>query len=504
METMPRNFSTSNDGLNFEYQKIAVGDRDIDIDTTGDGVLDTRQINEASNARVFKYRIPGKTNEYIMMFMGATVGGSQRRNIYLAWSDDGREWTAQKEPLILASSIADGSFTNLSAPTLVEKDNRLYVTVHASSSMSNARVSAHLIELNKDLSAFHYHGIAYESSPIGQSPDYGRVGGRSYIHLDDTWYMFYEAGQRGSTRIALARTWSDIQLQEINNIVIENGSPALTVGQGRPFVISYEVVKLNGNAVTDLSSSQIEYTIGNTDIIQMLDGQFFANATGSTPVTISVTIDGKTVQGSIVVEVIDGDPWAFVDDRFQLEYTSYWSISQGTNANNVNTITQNLEDGFISMIKTNDSTQGTTYNFTYRYLTKTFEAQTQPGVTFETRARLDPDILTTGAEFTVRANNRQYKLYLAWDPISLTGHIKDAVSGTIQSYELDTTQYHIYRVIVDPDGLTYSVYVDGTKVFDTDFKTGSGSNLVKLGFDTNTRGSVDIDYFKLKWGVELP
>ena len=77
--------ASSTNGIDFQYEGAAV---------TAD-MFD--RISEASYARVFRYTLPGRDNRYIMLLMGNHQG---TRNIYLAWSKDGRKWEPRRTPLL--------------------------------------------------------------------------------------------------------------------------------------------------------------------------------------------------------------------------------------------------------------------------------------------------------------------------------------------------------------------------------------------------------------------
>ena len=77
--------ASSTNGIDFQYEGVAVTTEMFD------------RISEASYARVFRYTLPGRDNRYIMLLMGNHQG---TRNIYLAWSKDGRKWEPRRTPLL--------------------------------------------------------------------------------------------------------------------------------------------------------------------------------------------------------------------------------------------------------------------------------------------------------------------------------------------------------------------------------------------------------------------
>ncbi len=165
----------STNGIIFTYDSIAVRTSDFN------------DITEASYARVFEYTIPSKSNKYIMLLMGNN-GGS--RKIYLAWSDDGKDWTTQPTPLI---SPTAGEGTNIAAPYFYPWNDNYYVIYHASSG------KMHITEIGANFDQEKHLGLFYQD-PLGI-----RAAGPTFFTEGKVQYMFHIRGKRGQTDIALAK-----------------------------------------------------------------------------------------------------------------------------------------------------------------------------------------------------------------------------------------------------------------------------------------------------------
>ncbi len=170
--------ASSTDGINWTYEGEAI----TTADYTG--------ISEASYARVFEYTIPSKGNKFIMLFMGNNGG---TRKIYLAWSDDGLNWTPQLVPLI---SPGSGESGNLSGPHYFPWNGNQYVAYHASSG------NIHITEVGAEFDQENHLGVLYNST--SGAPDNGRSAAPTFYTSDNTMYMFYEQGGRLSAKIAYA------------------------------------------------------------------------------------------------------------------------------------------------------------------------------------------------------------------------------------------------------------------------------------------------------------
>lgn len=167
------------DGINFTYERKALGTSDFV------GLMET------SYAKVFKYTIPSKNNTYIMLLMGNTT--ANKRNIYLAWSNDGLNWTTQKNPLI-TSNASEG--TNLSGPTYFPWNGKHYVVYHASSG------NVHITEVGANFDLENHLGVLHDSDDV---IDRGRTASANFVYDGEDLYMFYEQGDRLGGVLAYAK-----------------------------------------------------------------------------------------------------------------------------------------------------------------------------------------------------------------------------------------------------------------------------------------------------------
>lgn len=184
-------YATSDDLLNWTYGGICVTANDFS--PTGSG------LSEASYARVYEHEVPGLGNKYIMTLMvtGSATGG--HRNIYWAYSDDGKVWTPVQESL-LDPMMAEEYKGNFSGAYFMEWDGRYYVICHASSG------NMYAFEVGESLDMAIPWGIFYDSLGVNGDkdqendenyPDYGRAGAPCFMQDDDgVWHMFYEGGKR--------------------------------------------------------------------------------------------------------------------------------------------------------------------------------------------------------------------------------------------------------------------------------------------------------------------
>jgi lysophospholipase L1-like esterase len=176
-------FASSADGVHFTYEGAAVTAAMFD------------NITEASYARVFRYAIPGKKNRYIMLLMGNNRG---RRRIYLAWSADGRKWTARREPFLDpppgTSQVAQAWY--------FPWRGRQYVIYHGHKSGNETIADLHISEVDPEFQHTIYRGIFYDHASV--SPDNVAQMSPCLLAEDGRFYLFTNVGPRLHQKIALA------------------------------------------------------------------------------------------------------------------------------------------------------------------------------------------------------------------------------------------------------------------------------------------------------------
>ncbi len=169
----------STDGVHFTYFGVVLSTANIPSST------------ETSYARVFEHTVTGLGNTYVMLFMGVTSGS---RKIFWGWSSDGKSWQFDPSPLI--SPSGDGQ-TDIAAPYLLKRNNTAYVVYHGNSG------DMYLTEVGNGFDREVHLGIFHAA--LSGAPDNNRSAAASFGTDNGVQYMFYEAGQRSSSTIAVAR-----------------------------------------------------------------------------------------------------------------------------------------------------------------------------------------------------------------------------------------------------------------------------------------------------------
>ncbi|GAB4085209.1 twin-arginine translocation signal domain-containing protein [Myceligenerans cantabricum] len=167
--------ATSTDGRSFSH---------------GNTVLTTAMmpsnVSETSYARVFPH--PTQPGVHIMLFMGNQSG---TRKIFIGWSHSlASGWQFKPDPLI---SPAAGEGGQLSGAHYWSRNGGGHVVYHSGAG------TMHVADVGTSFDRENHLGVLY-TEPVAT-----RAAAPSFAEEDGHLYMFYEAGQRGNTNIAIAR-----------------------------------------------------------------------------------------------------------------------------------------------------------------------------------------------------------------------------------------------------------------------------------------------------------
>ncbi len=177
--------ASSSDGVHFVYEGEAVTTRMFP------------NLSEASYGRVFRHRLPGKDNRYVMLLMGNDRG---TRRIYLAWSSDGRKWETRPTPLMNPPPGTD----QVAGAVLVPWAGKLYLIAHANNSKAGFNLGYDLYIAETDAALEHVHPLGKFFDRTLVSPDNPGAMSPCFIEDNGRWCMFFNIGARLRNKIALA------------------------------------------------------------------------------------------------------------------------------------------------------------------------------------------------------------------------------------------------------------------------------------------------------------
>ncbi|GAA2069893.1 twin-arginine translocation signal domain-containing protein [Streptomyces albiaxialis] len=183
-ENTTTRLARSKDGVHFTYDRAVLTTAMLPKGTT-----------ETSYARAFRHDLPGRDARYVMLFM--RNDNANHRDIGWGWSADGRAWTFDPEPLI---DHADVGASDVSGAHLLTRNGRTYVAYHTDKGSGG---NVLLTEVGADFSRRDHLGVLYDSGSA--APENGRAAAPSFGTDGGVPYMVYEAGERLSGVIAVAR-----------------------------------------------------------------------------------------------------------------------------------------------------------------------------------------------------------------------------------------------------------------------------------------------------------
>jgi hypothetical protein len=183
-ENTTTRLARSKDGINFAYDKVVLSTSMLPSGTT-----------ETSYARVLPHELPSRGAHYVMVFMLNNT--TNHRDIHWGWSADGRTWTYDQQPLIRHSDV---SAVNVGGPHLLYRDNTTYVVYNKDKESGGDLM---ITEVGNDFSRRNHLGVFYNSR--SSAPENGRAAAPSFGTDGGVPYMIYEAGERLSGSIAMAR-----------------------------------------------------------------------------------------------------------------------------------------------------------------------------------------------------------------------------------------------------------------------------------------------------------
>ncbi|MYW62601.1 hypothetical protein GTY65_00685 [Streptomyces sp. SID8379] len=183
-ENTTTRLARSRDGVRFTY--------DTEVLTTA---MLPAGATETSYARVFRHDLPARGAKYVIVFMRNNT--TNHRDICWGWSPDGRTWEVDPKPLIDHAAVGA---VNVGGPHLLSRDGTTYV-VYNTDKESGGNIL--ITEVGNDFSRRDHLGVFYDSRST--APENGRAASPSFGTDGGVPYMVFEAGERLSGAIAVAR-----------------------------------------------------------------------------------------------------------------------------------------------------------------------------------------------------------------------------------------------------------------------------------------------------------
>ena len=195
--------------------------------------------------------------------------------------------------------------------------------------------------------------------------------------------------------------------------------------------------------------------------------------------------------------------WDLLDSSLETGYTSEWKVSRGS----AGTVTQ--KGGFVNILKSDSEKAEIPPSPPGPYIWLVPQATptlpTDQPFTAEVTLRMagettSPALNEVSIRMGTGSNDLNGKLYPIFVQYGTQGLVSANSDGS-KGYELDTTIWHNYGMVIDPVSKTYDIYVDGTRVITgAAAKIYKGGNLFRMGMDNTARGNMDIRSARLGAG----
>ncbi|MDR2626409.1 MAG: T9SS type A sorting domain-containing protein [Dysgonamonadaceae bacterium] len=293
----------------------------------------------------------------------------------------------------------------------------------------------------------------------------------------------------------------------VNTVLIANGEKLL---------VSF--VDRDGNNVVDPVEVTVTNNVATAAIVIpaiVPEGQYSIKVAAPGNQIGGVAVSPKTIPYEII-DPTEAQTWDILNRNF---FVKAWNAAPAWVLENNNVpagfVTQ--QSGYVNIKKMQAGG-----SYLYGFLTSPpVNVSANTAYTYEVKARTHaidktefPDALkppSSGSggyesnHIAFRLNNKYMSIHLINGDAN-TGYIASHIAdGTGPSYTarhaLNTSEWHVYRLIFNADNKTYNIYVDGELIFeDVLLLSKSGTNYAKIGGESWQRCNMDIEYVRLGTG----
>lgn len=191
-----------------------------------------------------------------------------------------------------------------------------------------------------------------------------------------------------------------------------------------------------------------------------------------------------------------------------------WNVAGGSNNNKAWTatkkgsgITTTQESGYVNIKKINSAATDN-----YAFLTPpALTLSINTAYSIEIKARVndkvapDTDSYFESNQISARLNQKNLSIHLKYGDAN-SGYVSVSAAKShddADKYKINTSEWHIYRFVFYADNSMYDVYIDNIvePIFENIPTTSmTGSNIIRLGAESQHRCNMDIEYVKMGTG----
>lgn len=294
-----------------------------------------------------------------------------------------------------------------------------------------------------------------------------------------------------------------------NTISIENGKKLL-----------FSLVDQNDNVMVNPIEGLVNNNLATANLIipaNITEGLY------KIKVAANGQINGMDVlPKTVLYEIVDpalAQTWDILNRDFSVRgWSEYpeWNLEKGSNVPS-NFVTQ--QTGYVNINKT-QAAGSSSYGF---LVSQGLSLTPNTAYTYEVKARVKaidknmfPDVMkpspsgTGGYEANqigFLLNDRHMSVYILHGDENTGYAASPVIDGTgvspssVLKYTLNTSEWHVYRLIYNADNTKYDIYIDGQLVFENvPLFSKTGSNVAKIGGESWQRCNMDIEYIRIATG----
>ncbi len=294
-----------------------------------------------------------------------------------------------------------------------------------------------------------------------------------------------------------------------NTISIDNGKK-----------LQFSLVDRNDNVIVTPVEALISNNLATANLVipaTVAQGLYKIKVAASEQIN-GIDVLPKTVLYEIVDPVL-AQTWDIINRDFSVRgWNDFpeWGLEKGGSVS-ANFVTQ--QTGYVNINKT--QAYGSSY---YGFLiSPVVTVLSNTAYTYEVKARVKaidktefPDVMKPvpgeaggyeANQIGFVLNNKHMSIYLAYGDDKTGYAASPVVDGTgvspssVSKYTLNTSEWHVYRLIFNADNTKFDIYIDGKLVFENvPLFSKTGSNVAKIGGESWQRCNMDIEYVRMATG----
>ena len=355
------------------------------------------------------------------------------------------------------------------------------------------------LDIARQVDVFPENATDRAESYYSSNIDIATVNARGHItaNASGTCEITISVGDNNPKSTSFTLTVLDKVIIPITEITLAITELELMTGVEYNLAAQAKVVPLNANV-------KVIYESSRPDLVSVSEAGILKGISIGTGAVITVSSeDDPSIKATLPVTVIQyAEVWDIIDKPMTAwdqdggaAVNRAWEVFKGGSA--ATTIQQH--SGYANFTKTSTGATGHWAWFRSQLLT----APASTIYTVEVKARVNQ---YGSNQISVRLNGRAVSIYLSYGDEN-SGYLVAAERVDGERYSINTSEWHVYRIILSADGQYYDLYIDGdTEPVYTNIPTYAkgDDNGVYFGAEGTHNCNIDIEYVKMAKGSLVP